>query len=351
MKEKVAVAMSGGVDSSVAAAILQKQGFEVIGITLKMFASESSKCGGADCTARAASSAAVLGIRHYAKNAASLFASKISGPFALSYMQGATPNPCIECNRWIKFGYLWEIASALSCNYLATGHYAIVHSENNYAGLYRGKDQNKDQSYFLYGIKREILPHIIFPLGNMPKTEVRKLAESFNLPSAHSANSQDICFVPDGYVSYLKDIGLAKKMSGHFVDENGHFLGLHEGFFNYTVGQRRGTGVYGGTRLYVTEIRPEKNEVVLGQLDKAKFSYFTLENLNWLIECQNTEFNSAVQIRYRHKPAPCKVIVKDGKAEVFLEEPQFAVAVGQSAVFYDDSRVLGGGIIKAVKHL
>ena len=352
MKHKAAVAMSGGVDSTVAAAVLRDAGYEVIGITLKMYESGiTEKCGGRDCVQRAASSAAVLGIRHYAKSAAEIFSSRVIKPFAECYMSGITPNPCVECNRWVKFAYLWNIALALGCEYLATGHYAVIEERDGEKCLVRGKDTHKDQSYFLYGIKREILPHILFPLGKMEKTEVRNMAAKLEVPSALSPDSQDICFIPDGdYPRFLKSYGSADKMPGHFIDEDGKFLGLHDGFYNYTIGQRRGTGVYGGTRLYVTKIMPETNEVVLGPLAKAKFKRFTVSDLNMIADSSSLNLQPRVQIRYRHSPAACAVSVNGNSAEVILEEPQFAIAQGQSAVFYDGDRVLGGGIIKEVRY-
>lgn len=352
MKHRAAVAMSGGVDSTVAAAVLRDAGYDVIGITLKMFESVmTEKCGGRDCVSRAASSAAVLGIRHYAKSATGIFSLKVIKPFAEYYMRGLTPNPCVECNRWVKFTYLWNIACALDCEYLATGHYAIIEERNGEKCLVRGRDQRKDQSYFLYGIKRNVLPHIIFPLGGMEKTEVRKIAGKLGVPSAASPDSQDICFIPDGnYPRFLKEYGAVGKMPGHFIDENGRFLGLHDGFYNYTVGQRRGTGVYGSTRLYVTKIIPETNEVVLGTLEKARFRRFTVSDLNMLADIPDGNFSSRVQIRYRHIPADCTVSVKGNSAEVILEDPQFAATPGQSAVFYDGDRVLGGGIITEVQY-
>jgi tRNA-specific 2-thiouridylase len=349
MGKKVVVAMSGGVDSSVAAALLKEQGYEVIGVTLRLFSETKNAvkcCGGADSAAKARTCADALGIRHYFKSAQGLFAKKVIEDFVGGYLAGRTPNPCVECNRHLKFSYLTDLADSLGADYLATGHYARIEKEAGGWALCRGADPLKDQSYFLYCLKKEQLPRLLFPLGALPKTEVRRLAKHYGLPSAAAAESKDICFVTEGnYDTYLKKTAGVDKRPGYIVDAAGKKLGRHDGFFNFTVGQRRGTGVYGGERLYVTAIRPDRNEVVLGPLEAARASDFGLSGLNWLSGPDKKEFSATVQIRYRHAPAACAVAVVRGGAEVRLEKPQFAVAPGQSAVFYDGDKVLGGGII------
>jgi tRNA-specific 2-thiouridylase len=349
--KKVVVAMSGGVDSSVTAALLKKEGFEVVGVTLRLFAERKNAvkcCGGADSASKARASAQALGIRHYFKSAQGLFSKTVIDNFVDGYLSGSTPNPCVECNRHLKFSYLFELARSMGAEYLATGHYAVIKKEGGQYGLFRGADPLKDQSYFLYCLGKEQLGRLLFPLGAMTKKEVRKLASEFSLPSASEPESNDICFVTEGnYELYLKRTAGIKPRPGYIVDMAGKRLGRHNGFYNFTVGQRRGTGVYGGSRLYVTEVRPETNEVVLGPLEAAHGSSFVLSGLNWLADVKKKEFSCAAQIRYRHKPAPCLVSVgQDGRAEVRLEKPQFAVAPGQAAVFYDGDRVLGGGIIE-----
>ncbi|HCC46603.1 MAG TPA: tRNA 2-thiouridine(34) synthase MnmA [Elusimicrobia bacterium] len=348
-KKKIVVAMSGGVDSSVTAALLQKEGHEVIGVTLRLFEERKNAvkcCGGADSAAKARASAQALGIRHYFKSAQGLFSKAVIDNFTGSYLAGATPNPCVECNRHLKFSYLFDLALSMGADALATGHYAVIKKRGAAYGLYRGADPLKDQSYFLYCLRREQLDRLLFPLGGMPKTEVRRLAAEFGLPSARAQESHDICFVTEGdYSDYLRSAGV-KPRPGYIVDLAGKRLGKHNGFFNFTVGQRRGTGVYGGARLYVTEVRPGPNEVVLGPLEAAHSSGFSVSGLNWLADIKKPEFASAAQIRYRHKPAKCVVrLLAGGDAEVRLEKPQFAVAPGQAAVFYDGDRVLGGGTI------
>ena len=349
--KKVVVAMSGGVDSSVTAALLKEQGFEVIGVTLRLFSERRGAvkcCGGADSAAKARASADAIGIRHYFKSAQGLFSKTVIDDFVKGYLSGATPNPCVECNRYLKFDYLYELARSLGADALATGHYAVIKKEGEEWGLYRGADPLKDQSYFLYCLRRAQLGRVLFPLGGLPKKEVRRLAAGFKLPTASEPESNDICFVTEGnYDLYLRRDAGVKPRPGDIVDRAGKRLGRHKGFFNFTVGQRRGTGVYGGARLYVTEIRPATNEVVLGPLEAARGNAFTMRGLNWLTPAPRGEFRSAVQIRYRHKPAPCAVkALPGGRAEVRLDEPQFALAAGQSAVFYDGDRVLGGGIME-----
>lgn len=349
--KKVVVAMSGGVDSSVTAALLKKEGFEVVGVTLRLFAEKRGAvkcCGGADSAAKARASAQALGIRHYFKSAQALFSKTVIADFVDGYLGGSTPNPCVECNRHLKFSYLYDLARSMGAEYLATGHYGVIKKTGGEYGLFRGADPLKDQSYFLYCLGKEQLGRILFPLGGLTKKEVRRIASEFSLPSASEPESNDICFVTEGnYELYLKKTAGIKARPGNIVDQAGKRLGRHKGFYNFTVGQRRGTGVYGGSRLYVTGLRPEANEVVLGPLEAAHSSGFVLTGLNWLAVPGKKEFSSTVQIRYRHKPAPCLVTVReDGSAEVRLEKPQFAVAPGQAAVFYEGDRVLGGGIIR-----
>jgi tRNA-specific 2-thiouridylase len=349
MKKKVVVAMSGGVDSSVTAALLKREGHEVVGVTLRLFAERKDAvkcCGGADSAAKARASAQAVGIRHYFKSAQGLFSKTVIDDFVRGYLNGSTPNPCVECNRHLKFSYLFDIARSMGADYLATGHYAVIKREQGEYGLYRGVDPLKDQSYFLYCLEKAQLDKLLFPLGGMTKKEVRRLAAEFSLPTASEPESNDICFVTEGnYDLYLKKDAGIKPKPGYILDAAGKRIGKHNGFFNFTIGQRRGTGVYGGARLYVTEIRPKTNEVVLGPLAAAHSSAFAMRDINWLAGPPAGEFKSEVQIRYRHKPAPCLVTADGAKARVAMTTPQFAVAPGQSAVFYAGDRVLGGGII------
>lgn len=366
---KVAVAMSGGVDSSVAAALLKQQGFEVIGLTLRLFHEDRggvSCCGGPLSALKARNCAHAIGIRHYFKNAQELFSKKVIDDFVSVYLSGGTPNPCVECNRHLKFSYLFDLARDLGASALATGHYARIEEADGAPALLRGLDPLKDQSYFLYCLKKEQLERVLFPLGALTKTEVRALAKGLALPAALEPESRDICFVAEGnYNAWLKKTAGVQARKGEILDQNGKVMGSHSGFFNFTVGQRKGLGVYGAERLYVTEIRPGSNEVVVGPLKLARKSAFTLVpantrakaptpaagvGVNWLVKEPPTGARMQAQIRYRHKPAAC-VFEKEcnGKLKFVFEEPQFAVAKGQSAVFYDGDRVLGGGIIEDVR--
>ena len=353
MKKKVIVAMSGGVDSSAAAALLQKEGYEVTGVTLNLFSPEGVRvacCGAGESGAKARAVCDTLGVRHYIKNASGIFKKNVIDEFIKSYLSGATPNPCVDCNRSVKFAYLFKLARALGAEYLATGHYARIEQGPDGFRLLRGVDPLKDQSYFLYCLKAEQLPHILFPLGGMAKKEVRRIAAECNLPTAREKESNDICFVGGGnYENYLKCSGGVKPRPGRIVDAKGAKLGRHEGFFNYTIGQRRGLGVYGAERLYVTALKPETNEVVLGKLSDACFSKFEVSGMNWLAKKPAAGERVFAQIRYRHKPASCLVVAceREGFSGVF-DEPQFAPAKGQSIVFYEGDRVLGGGVISAV---
>ncbi len=352
-KKKVVVAMSGGVDSSAAAALLQKEGYEVIGVTLNLFSPENAKvacCGAAESGAKARAVCDTLGVRHYIKNAGEIFKKHVIDKFVKSYLAGSTPNPCVDCNRFIKFDYLFELAKAFGAEYLATGHYARIEKVQDGWRLMRGVDPLKDQSYFLYCLKKEQLPDILFPLGGMAKKEVRRIAGELDLPAAKEKESNDICFVGEGgYDKYLKHTGGVKPCPGKIVDASGKKLGRHDGFFNYTIGQRRGLGVYGAERLYVAALKPETNEVVLGKLSDACFDKVELSGMNWLAKKPAAGAYVDAQVRYRHKPAACLVVSCEGEGfSGVFSEPQFAPAKGQSLVFYEGDRVLGGGVISAV---
>lgn len=353
MRTKVVVAMSGGVDSSAAAALLKEEGYEVIGVTLKLFDAERAQaacCGAEDAGAMARAVCGALGVRHYIKDAREIFKKKVIDDFVESYAAGATPNPCVNCNRFVKFDYLLGLAKALGAGCLATGHYARIEKAPDGFRLLRGSDPLKDQSYFLYCLKKSALPHILFPLGAMTKKEVKERARALRLPAAGAKESNDICFIGGtDYPRYLRKQGGLKPRPGRIVDPSGRTLGRHEGFFNYTVGQRRGLGVYGPGRLYVTELRPETNEVALGTLAEAGFASFEASAVNWLAERPAAGGRVHAQIRYRHKPAPCLVRSCEGTGfSGVFDEPQFAPARGQSVVFYEGDRVLGGGIISEV---
>ena len=348
--KKAVVAMSGGVDSSAACAVLLDKGFEVIGVTLRFFSplGRISCCGADESINKAKQVCHKLGIRHYVKDARAFFKKYVMDDFANGYLSGRTPNPCVECNRKLKFDYLFSIAETLGADFLATGHYALLKQVKGETALFRGKDPLKDQSYFLYCLPAKKLNKILFPLGEIEKTETRKIADKLGLPNAKSAESKDICFIPNGdYKSWLKENGKAENVPGYVKDESGKILGRHKGFFYFTVGQRRNLGISSSQRLYVSALNPKENEVIVSPLEGAMFSGFLMSQANWLKENIDFEKKHYVQIRYRHKP--CKASVKkekDGLYSVKFEEKQFAAAKGQSAVFYEKDRVLGGGIIE-----
>ena len=353
--KKVVVAMSGGVDSAVAAAILKKKGYEVIGVTLTLIGKKDSKdiecCGADESLNKAGEVCAALGIKHYFKNAQLLFKKDVINRFVEEYLNGRTPNPCIECNRTVKFGYLFEFAEQMGADALVTGHYAKIIKKNGEFGLYRGKDPKKDQSYFLYCLAQNKLKNLLFPLGNLEKKDVRKMAQSFGLSLAKEKESKDICFIPDGdYAGFILKNGKTKSLKGKIVDDKGVLLGSHNGFFNFTVGQRRGLQVAAKNRLYVTEIIPASNRIVVGDLKNVYFKNFSVKNINWLCKKKFKENDLIkVQVRYHHEPSKCKIIKID-KESMFLSftKKQFALTPGQSAVFYKGNKVLGGAIIDTV---
>jgi len=349
--EPVMVAMSGGVDSSVAAALLLEQGREVIGITLRVMpcAGDGSELpvvpgGQSCCSARdvedARAVAGRLGIRHYIINARDEFRSSVLEPFIGAYASGRTPNPCIPCNRDIKFGLLLQKGAALGAGTVATGHYARVRDGR----LYRARDQAKDQTYFLHSVPGKMLAHIEFPLGDMSKEEVRDRAASFGLSVAGKPDSQEVCFIPEGDTAAFL-AGRIPDRPGNLLSVDGSVLGTHRGLHFYTVGQRRGLGLESNEPLYVVSLDPGRNEVVVGP-DSALFSgRCTVDSLNWF-GGGIPEGPVEVRIRSRH-PGVAALVGDDGRGRVsaVFSAPQRAVTPGQSAVFYRGDEVLGGGTI------
>mgnify|MGYP001260805813 CR=1 FL=1 len=345
MKTRIVAAMSGGVDSSVVAALLRGRGYEVIGVTLRMF--RGLKGGSAEDTDRAASNAEAIGIEHHYIDAEEIFRDKVINYFSRSYAGGLTPNPCVLCNRYVKFGYLFDVARKFGADRIATGHYAGISEKDGVFSLKRAGDAVKDQSYFLFGIAREKLSKISFPLEDISKEEVRKTAAGLKLPSASRSDSQDICFMEGrDYVSYLKHYCGLESAPGYITDAGGRILGRHNGYFNFTIGQRKGLGVYGTDRLYVTDIDAASNKVVLGSIEQARRNRFFIKDYNALSDMPSGEFRTSVQIRHRHRPAPCAVKPCGDGYEVLTDTPQFAVTPGQAAVFYEGEKVLGGGFIQ-----
>ncbi len=343
--------MSGGVDSSVAALLMRRRGYECMGVTMKLFDGETGDktCCSADDAMDARSVAMRLGMPFYVFNMGADFDKEVIGRFVAAYEAGQTPNPCIECNRHMKFERLLEKGRVLGCDTLATGHYARV--EQNDAGrwlLKKAADPEKDQSYVLYMLTQEQLAHIRFPLGEMTKDAVRALAEENGFLNAHKKDSQDICFVPDGdYAAFIRRYTGRDYPAGDFVDEAGHVLGRHEGQIAYTLGQRRGLGVSGGRRLYVCGRDMEKNTVLLGDNDRLFTCRLRARNINLIPwDALPGTVRCRARIRYKHLEQPATVTqVGPDEIEVLFDEPQRAVTPGQAVVLYDGDTVLGGGTI------
>ena len=349
MKKKVAVAMSGGVDSSVTAALLQERGFEVIGITMYLH-EEDGGAAAAKAVEDAKKVADILGIEHYVADFRQLFKENVIDYFLRTYKKGQTPNPCVVCNQKIKFGALWQRARELGAEYIATGHYAKV-CRDEATGEYflaKGADDHKDQTYALYHIEKEVLAHLILPLGSMEKTETRALAEKYNLPVAQKAESQDVCFIPnDNYKAFLKRKAGKILRRGKIVDSSGQEVGRHEGVALYTVGQRKGLGVAAGRPLYVQRLDAAKNQVVVGSNEELFTHGLVADDVNFhLADIPRNSFEVMAKIRYGAKASLATVTMQaDGTVKVVFAEKQRAVTPGQSVVFYQGDRLVGGGVI------
>ena len=347
--------MSGGVDSSVCAALLQAQGYDCIGVTMKLWdgpeAVEGHRktCCTLDDVTDARRVAGQLGIPFYVANFKESFGKHVIDNFIASYQQGHTPNPCARCNRYLKFEALQRRGVQLGADRVATGHYAgVVRAGDGRYYIRRGKDTEKDQSYFLFDLTQEQLSQSMFPLGEYGKDEVRNMASRFGLRVASKAESQEICFIPDGnYRNFLRPRLDAEAIrNGPIVDTSGKLLGEHQGLPFYTVGQRRGLGIAAPQPLHVVSLEPHDNTLVVGTRDEATRDAFIVERLNWMRRPPEHVVNTTVQIRYRQPPIAANVRpLGRARAHIRLDKPQFAVAPGQAAVFYDGDMVIGGGWI------
>jgi len=353
VKKKVVIAMSGGVDSSVAAGLLKEQGFEVIGLTMHHW----DQCAHDQFVDKKSSNNAVveakniahqLQIPFYSVNFESDFRQQVIRRFCDDYSAGRTPNPCIVCNKRIKFGLLLDKALELGGDFLATGHYVRMAEENGQRLIRKGADQKKDQSYFLFMLNQQQLQHCMFPLGSFDKDQVRDHARRLGLEIAPKDESQDICFIPDGdYVRFLEDEQGIDNLDGDIVHVSGEVLAKHRGIYRYTIGQRKGLGIGWTEPLYVVGIDAEKRQVIVGEKEHLRCAEMIVDQCHWVLEKPREAFSTMCRIRYRHTEVSATVEPLDGDTvKVTFETPQSGVTPGQAAVFYRDDLVIGGGWIR-----
>ncbi len=356
-KKTVVVGMSGGVDSSVAAWLLKEQGYNVIGVTMQIWqeednhtTSEEGGCCGLSAVDDARRVAALLDIPYYVMNFKKEFQENVINYFMDSYLKGRTPNPCIACNRYVKWEALLKRSLDIGADYIATGHYArVVHLDNGRYAIQKSKTDAKDQTYALYNLTQQQLAHTLMPVGDFEKPQIRRFAEEIGLVIANKPDSQEICFIPDNdYAGYIqRECDCSTVRPGNFVDKEGNVLGKHKGIIHYTIGQRKGLNLSMGRPVFVTDIRTETNEVVIGNSEDVFSKELYADNVNYMAVADLEDgVRTYAKIRYSHKGAPC-VINKcgDGRIKVTFDEPQRAVTPGQAVVFYDGDVVLGGGTI------
>ena len=373
-KQRVLLGMSGGVDSSVAGFLLREQGYDVVGVTMKVWPQDcisraEDKCCGPQAVADARGVAHALGFPHYVVDEADQFERVVIDYFSSEYRAGRTPNPCVMCNEKLKFGSLWNKAEALGCDYIATGHYAIIEHHEDRAVLRKGIDPRKDQSYFLFSLRQPQLRRALTPLGTMAKPEIREIARSLGLKVADKIDSQEICFVPgNDYKAFLRShLGESEFHRGEIYDVDGNFIGEHEGIEFFTIGQRKGLPGGSPAPRYVVDLDPETNRVIVGEAEDLVCEEFEVDRVNWIDrQAANDDVDPSrrsshrakadltVKIRYSHPGTSATLTpLADSRARIRLHEAQRAVTPGQAAVFYNGDIVVGGGWIcrtEAVSH-
>ena len=370
LNHRIVVAMSGGVDSSVTAALLVEAGFDVVGLTMQLYdhgkalQKKGACCAGSDIN-DARLVAQRLQIPHYVLNYESLFQDKVMEDFADSYLRGETPIPCVRCNQTVKFTDMFDRAKKLGASAMATGHYIRRKNKLGIPSLYKGIDELKDQSYFLFATTKKQLEFLRFPLGSLTKEQTRNVARKYKLNVAQKPDSQDICFVPEGkYADVVRKLRPGNIDKGNIIDVNGNILGQHNGIIDYTIGQRKGIGIGGrsgvedkDTVLYVIAIDPEKNNVIVGPRNLLACKKIKISECNWIInQPEKSKFKILVKLRNSSKPVNGEIHVnfETGLSDLYFDEPQFGVSTGQAAVFYNTkeyTHVLGGGWIKEAPNM
>ena len=353
-RKRILLGMSGGVDSSVAGYLLREQGYDVIGVTMKVWPQDcisraEDKCCGPQAVADARAVAHSLGIPHYVVDEADQFERTVIDYFTSEYQAGRTPNPCVMCNEKLKFGNLWGKAEALGCDFIATGHYAIIEHHRDRAVLRKGIDPRKDQSYFLFSLRQPQLRRALTPLGTMRKPDIRKIARSLGLKVAEKIDSQEICFVPgNDYKAFLRShLGENEFHRGEIYDVEGNFVGEHDGIELFTIGQRKGLPGGSAKPRYVVDLDAETKRVIVGDVEDLVCDEFEIDRTNWIArELPDEDVDATVKIRYSHPGTPATVTsLENHRARICLHEPQRAVTPGQAAVIYDGDVVIGGGWI------